>query len=66
MFGEDLIEGETEDYLYLLVAETLSKMGNHSASMEVYQRLLKNRNSALSHEQIFMSIATTFAQTSEI
>lgn len=42
IFGPEWSQGETEDYLYLLAAETLAKMGNHLNSMKVYNKLLQN------------------------
>lgn len=47
MFGEQESGGHTEDYLCLLVAETLAKMGSHGDSMNVYRKLLANKNCTL-------------------
>lgn len=47
MMGEDSVEGYIEDYLCLLVAETLAKMNNYGDSMTVYKKLLGNKKCML-------------------
>lgn len=48
MFGPQFTEGQTQDYLYLLVAETLAKMGNNDDSINIYMKLLENPKCSLS------------------
>lgn len=43
MYGSDYSDGGIEDYLYLLVAETLAKMGHIDNSILVYKKLLSNK-----------------------
>ena len=47
MFGEHESGGYTEDYLCLLVAETLAKMGRQADAMSVYRKLLANKKCSL-------------------
>ena len=66
MFGDQESGGYTEDYLCLLVAETLAKMGSQTDSMSVYRKLLANKNCSLSKEEISLSIAEVYSNFSKI
>lgn len=66
MFGEDDSGGYTEDYLCLLVAETLAKMGSHGDSMNVYRKLLANKKCTLTQEEICLSIAEIYCNFGQV